>query len=291
VDEVVERQPSRRSPASGPRLFARILGNVVAYEGEHKARRQRLGNAQRAKAGLPLMSGHRPFGYDDDRVTVRAEEAALVKEGYRQLLAGSSLRAIAADWNSAGLTSSRGRPWRPDSVRYLLNNPRYAGRRSYHGDDLAEGTWPAVVDVTTWQSAVALLSDPGRRTMPGNSRKFLLSGLSVCHCGAKVSTGRTQSGTRTYQCSRLSTSVDPPSPWTTTSATSSSRVSRSRPPRLQPGSVEFLEAAEAARAEAWAIRSARERAIPLAAVAETYGPPTISRTMARFPASDPGAHR
>ena len=186
--------------ASG-RMLGTMLAAVAQGEVETKGERQRLAAAQAARAGKPAGGG-RPFGFEPGGLTVRPAEAELIRAGYRSLLAGSSLRAIAATWHLAGARTSRGGRWRPDSVRGVLLRARYAGLRSHRGEVVGPGQWPPLVPEATWRAAVALLSDPGRRTAPDNRRRYPLSGLATCGlCDALVDTGRTQHGTRTYKCS------------------------------------------------------------------------------------------
>src|SRR2546428_4515661 len=76
------------------RLRARMLGNVGAYESEHKAARIRRKHEQLAAEGRISGGGDRPFGYDDDRKTIRTPEARLVREATKHVLAGGSLRSL-----------------------------------------------------------------------------------------------------------------------------------------------------------------------------------------------------
>lgn len=183
------------------RLVGRILASVAAGEVERKGARQARARLQAATEGRP-PGGWRAFGYDDNGLTVRRAESRLVKLGYRRLLAGGSLRGIAGEWNMAGATSTKGRPWRPDSVRSVLLNARNAGLSTYRGEVVGNGRWPGIVDEATWRAACAIFADPSRRTTPDTRRRYLLSGLASCgRCGALVDTGRTQHGVRTYKCS------------------------------------------------------------------------------------------
>lgn len=194
------------------RLVGRILASVAAGEVERKGARQSRARLQAATEGRP-PGGWRAFGYSEDGLAVRRDEARLVKLGYRRLLAGGSLRGLAAEWNAAGATSTKGRPWRPDSVRSVLLNARNAGLSTYKGEVVGKGRWPGIVDEGTWRAACAILTDPSRRTTPDTRRRYLLSGLARCgRCGALVDTGRTQHGVRTYQCSaqrHLARSAEP----------------------------------------------------------------------------------
>jgi site-specific DNA recombinase len=182
------------------RLFARIKGAVARGEIERKSARQKRANLQRAELGKPPPGGRRAVGYEPGGVEVRESEARCIREGYRQLLAGASLRGIAARWNDAGFTTAARGAWRPDAVRYTLRNPRNAAIVVHQGEQIGPGAWPAIVPEHTYRAAVALLDDPSRRTTPSNARRYLLPGLARCQCGAAVVTGRTQHGQRTYRC-------------------------------------------------------------------------------------------
>jgi site-specific DNA recombinase len=182
------------------RLFARIKGAVARGEIERKSARQKRANLQRAELGKPPPGGRRAVGYEAGGMELRKSEAALIRDGYRHLLGGASLRGIAAQWNAAGFTTAAGGAWRPDAVRYTLRNPRNAAIAVHRGEEMAVGTWPAIVPEHTYRAAITLLDDPARRTTPTTARKYLLAGLARCRCEAAVITGRTQHGQRTYRC-------------------------------------------------------------------------------------------
>jgi site-specific DNA recombinase len=184
------------------RLFARIKGAVARGEIERKSARQKRANLQRAEMGTPAPGGRRAVGYAPGGRELCAPEAAHIRDGYRLLLAGASLRSIAAQWNAEGFTTAVGGPWRPDAVRYTLRNPRNAAILVHRGQEYGPGNWPAVVPEHTYRAAVALLDDPSRRTTPDTARRYLLAGLARCHCGALLITGRTQRGKRTYRCAQ-----------------------------------------------------------------------------------------
>jgi site-specific DNA recombinase len=185
------------------RAFARVLGAMSRAEVERKSARQKRANVDKATAGRP-WGGHRPFGYDSDRIHLEPTEAAMIRDGYSQVLAGASIRSVARAWASTGITTTRGKEWQVYAVRTCLLNARNAGIRSYRGELLSDDVpaqWEAIVTPDVYRAFTHLLSDPARRTTPGNSRRYLLSGLALCYdCQAKVTTGRTQHGVRTYRC-------------------------------------------------------------------------------------------
>jgi len=188
------------STAAG-RFVADSLGSVARLEVEMKSDRQRRAAEQAAAAGKRL-GGRRPFGYEQDGVTIREAEAQAVRDGYGALLAGVPLAAIARDWNARGLLTGQGNPWKHDTIRTCLRNPRYAGKRAHRGQIVADAVWPALVPEETWQAARALLDDPSRRSTP-RSGKYLLTGIARCGiCDAPVHAGgNARRGHRAYRCS------------------------------------------------------------------------------------------
>lgn len=213
--ELCQAKGARLSLVNGPdvdfttaagRYVADSLGSVARLEVEMKSDRQRAANEQAATRGR-WVSGRRPFGYEPDGVTLRPAEAQAVRDGFRAVLDGVALAEVARRWNAAGFVTGQARrngepsPWRHDSVRAVLLNPRYAGKRAHRGVVVAEAQWPAVVAEETWQAARSLLLDPDRRTGPTSARR-LLSGLARCGvCGAGVHAGGSNvPGVAMYRC-------------------------------------------------------------------------------------------
>jgi site-specific DNA recombinase len=113
------------STASG-RMNARIGGVVARHESEHRAERIRSKMSQLAASGKS-NGGPRSFGYEPDHMTVRDEEAELVREVARRALDGESLRSIAADWNDRGIPTVRGAAgWSYQALRRMILSPRLA---------------------------------------------------------------------------------------------------------------------------------------------------------------------
>ncbi|MER7801271.1 recombinase family protein [Streptomyces parvulus] len=122
-----------------------------------------------------------------DTSVVEGSEAWHVAWAASALLSGTSLRAVAAEWNSRGVLTSTGGTWAPTEVRSMMVRPRNAGIIRHRGQEAGPARWPALLDEGTWRSVVALLSDPARRTTPGSERKHLGTGLYECgQCSAPV---------------------------------------------------------------------------------------------------------
>lgn len=197
----------------GGRLVVRVLGSVAQGEMERKSARQRSAVAQAAAQGR-YVGGRRAFGYEADGVTVREDEAALIKAGYDAILAGEPLTAVARTWNASGIgTTQGGAKWERSAVKDVLINARNAGLRrhrpegshaTYRQDPAAfvvgKAEWPAIVPEETWRAAVALLTDPSRRK-PSRNAVALLTGVGLCGvCGSTVNSGGARRHYRTYRC-------------------------------------------------------------------------------------------
>ncbi|MGL5825087.1 MAG: recombinase family protein, partial [Nocardioides sp.] len=114
---------------------------------------------------------------------------------------GKSLKGIAREWNELGILTTAGKGWRHDNVRGVLLNPRNAALRAYRGEVIGSAQWPALIDQSTHEAAIALLRMPSRRTTETTARKYLLPAIAYCwKCGSDVATGHTVHGKRVYVC-------------------------------------------------------------------------------------------
>jgi DNA invertase Pin-like site-specific DNA recombinase/Fe-S-cluster formation regulator IscX/YfhJ len=182
------------------RLLIGLLGEVAQHEIEMKSERQIRAQRQAAEQGR-RMGGRRPFGYDVHGAVINSDEADAIRNGYLWVRQGVPLTEIGRRWNAAGLVTGQGSPWRNDSVRRVLQNPRNAGRRRHKGELMdAPAKWPAIVDEPVWRDVVDILGRPERRTSGGGARQ-LLTGVAFCGvCGKTVHGGGASHGKPTYRC-------------------------------------------------------------------------------------------
>ena len=165
---------------------ARILAAVAKKESDDKSRRIRRKHEDIALRGGVSGGGSRPYGYEADKMKIRAAEAAIVRECVKRLLAGEPVRSIARDLNERGVASASGGAWSPQSLRRMLASPRISGQRIHKGEVVANAVWPGIISTTEGAKIRALLSNPERRTNK-TARRYLLGGLLVCgHCGEKL---------------------------------------------------------------------------------------------------------
>lgn len=190
VDTVQSGPIDLTTPAG--RLNARVVGAFARYESEHKSARVRRKLEQNAMDGKH-HGGSRPFGWEDDRVGIRTDEAAVVRTAADMAMAGNSVKAIARALNKAGFANTAGRPWRDVTVRSMLLRPRNAGLRQHHRQVIGQGLWEPILDEDTWNQVRVVLTDPARRTSPGAAARvhLLTAGISKCGvCGGPMRAGK-----------------------------------------------------------------------------------------------------
>lgn len=198
-------------------MTARIMAAVDAAESDRISERQKNTFRHNALAGLVKLSHQRAFGWNDDGKTLRPSEAALVREGLSAILQGSSLTAIARDWEKRGVRTAADRErWDTGTLKRVLTGWRAAGIRTYKITDadgrvtrdpildargqMVRGEWEPIITLEERAAAVAMLNQRIRKKVRQGS--WLLSGLVFCElCGGRMY-GALKRGEypNTYQC-------------------------------------------------------------------------------------------
>lgn len=166
------------STASG-RMMARISGAVARQEVEHMSERIKAKKTEMAAEGRRL-GGPRPFGFENDGVTIRQVEADAVAAGVTSVLAGETIAGMTRLWNQSGLRPARAEVWIPAMVRSVLLRSRNAGLMEHNGVIVGQAQWPAIVPESQWRALVRLLSDPDRRPKHSLSLKWQGSNTYLC---------------------------------------------------------------------------------------------------------------
>lgn len=188
-------------------MMSQIKTAVSEHEIAMMRVRMRRAARQRAEKGIPKWK--RAFGYDEHRQP-DPTTAPLVQRVYVDVLAGGSISDAARMLNAANAIGLNGKPWTPSTLSLFLRAPRNAGLRSHttviNGKPVAEilgkGTWPALVDESTWRAVQSVVNAPGR-SRPKTVRKHLLTGVLKCGkegCGGHLSGAHTAQGRITYVC-------------------------------------------------------------------------------------------
>jgi DNA invertase Pin-like site-specific DNA recombinase len=194
-----------RDPYSQEEMLRAVRSLETAMT-ETRVRSRRVSDWHWARAveGVP-HSGPRPFGWQEDRLTLHPVEAALIRRAVADRVGGKAVRAIARDWCDLGVTGTRGGSPNAQTVTQIMTAPRVCGYRANRGELLllpetgepVLGRWEPVVTPEQWRAACATFS-PGnlymhrgsaapRRTMRTTAPSRLASGF--LRCGARLPNG------------------------------------------------------------------------------------------------------
>jgi site-specific DNA recombinase len=184
---------------NGKKAFRDAI-NAAAYYSDRLSTRSARGKKLRAMSGEP-NSSVRPFGFEDDRVTVRENEAKVIRELTTRLLDGDTLVAMVSDLDARGIRSSHGNPWDTTSLKHLLTRPINCGRITYKvnpetGEKPVVGHLPGkpIISEDNFDRACALFAARRR----GRPARYLCAALAVCGaCGSPLY-GRAQKAMKPY---------------------------------------------------------------------------------------------
>jgi site-specific DNA recombinase len=177
-----------------------MLLAVAANESSTKSRRVKRKMLQNAEAGLPHGGFQRPFGYQDDKVTVRNDEAEVIRALADRFLAGESLRSLAIWLDERGIATVSGKPWRTPTLRALLASGRIAGLRDHQGQVIGKAVWEPIISEQTRARILSRMAEQktsGRRS----PRRYLLSGQLRCHKCDHTLYSAAREDIRRYVCS------------------------------------------------------------------------------------------
>jgi site-specific DNA recombinase len=167
---------------------------MAAYQSDRMSTTIPRGKRRKARSGEPNISA-RPFGFEDDGVAQRPEEADALREMATRFLAGESQDVIRADLTQRGILTSYGKPWTRTSFRAVLLRPRNAGHIIYRGEPVSRLPGEPILDQLTYDRVLNLFQS--RRGRPASAR-YVSSGLAVCgQCGHGL-TGRPRKNMKPY---------------------------------------------------------------------------------------------
>jgi len=173
--------------------MARVMVAVANKSSRDTARRVSRKQQELAEQGRHKGGGIRSYGYGRDGMTVVGAEAAVLRRVATDILAGTSLDAIAKRLSADGVPTVRGntfddgrpRPWNRRSVHAAVTKARVAGLREYRGEVVAVAEWPAVLDRDTWEQVRIALA--GRAEGHTNLLQRWLTGVLRCSkCGTRL---------------------------------------------------------------------------------------------------------
>lgn len=180
-------------------FVARLLAAVAAKESARKSARIKRKALQLAEQGKPHGGPLRPFGFEEDKVTVRADEAEVIRTLVARFLAGESTRSLCTWLNEEGITTVAGGAWMTTTLRQVLRSGRIAGLREHKGEIVGPAVWEAIIAPEQRQQ---VLNRMEARRLSGTRapRRYLLSGLLRCgKCGNRLYSSL-RVDTRRYVC-------------------------------------------------------------------------------------------
>jgi DNA invertase Pin-like site-specific DNA recombinase len=157
-------QPIDTSSPTG-KLQLQILAAVAEYERRMIVERVRAGKA------LMIAEGRHPggralFGFERDHVTIKEDQAQLLREAVQALDQGKTLSNVVDAWNARGLRPGQASHWRVTHLRRILLNERVI----------------PIIGQDAHDRLRRLFGDQERRK-GGRPATWLLSGILTCSCG------------------------------------------------------------------------------------------------------------
>ena len=197
---------------------ARVVVALANAESRKISARVLRQQAERRKEG-EHHGATRPLGYERIkegkivRFVPKEDEATLIRKAMNSIIAGKSLADIAHEWTVQGVehpahSRTAGKdagvvvyPWSPTSIGHILHSHRNLGRLTNRdGDDVGQGSWPAIVDRELFEQCNATIAQRRKRGTATPTRRKSLTGLMFCGgCGAKMTRGRSAK-TEYYRC-------------------------------------------------------------------------------------------
>ncbi|WP_245563555.1 recombinase family protein [Longispora albida] len=169
--------------------MARVMVAMANKASRDTARRVSAARERQALAG-EFAGGRRPFGHEDDGITLIEAETKLVNDFSIKALQGASLRSLAAEWRRRGLPTVTGADMTAATLKDLLLRPRNIGRMVYQGEEVADAPWKGYVKVEVFRALQDKFGDPARQSGPGPAPRWLGSGVYMCGICTPVSLER-----------------------------------------------------------------------------------------------------
>lgn len=138
--------------------MARVMVALANKSSRDTSRRIKRKLEDKAAAGEYGGGGARRYGYERDGVTIREDEAEVIRETAQRILDGDSAVAICKDLDARGIRPVKAERWSSKTLIDVLRSPRIAGLRVHHGEVVGKAAWPAIVSLETHEQLVAQLA-------------------------------------------------------------------------------------------------------------------------------------
>jgi DNA invertase Pin-like site-specific DNA recombinase len=136
------------------RFVMDTIQRIAQLESEQIGERVKMGMTQKAKKGNGYLGFGEPYGYDysDKKLSMKDEEAAVVREIFITYLVGASLQEIVDGLNARNIPAKKGGAWTKEAIANILRNPLYCGYVHWDGI-LRKGQHLPVITVDQFNSA------------------------------------------------------------------------------------------------------------------------------------------
>ena len=205
--------------------FGSLIERIIEWFDEFYS----LNLATEVKRGMTekaLRGGYQsyaPLGYNYTSggiPEINQEEAMIVRYIFDSYVAGTDFSTIARHLNEKGYKTKRGNPFELRTVRYILQNPYYAGKvrwnrapHSAYADNpeeeiiIADGKHEPIIteeQFTTVQKRVEAEFSPKKRKGVGFTRHWLCGVLKCGICGATMTYYKPSGKNGGFQCYKYS---------------------------------------------------------------------------------------
>ena len=193
------------------RMFITIVAALAQWERENLGERVRMGMQEKARQGK-WVPNQAPYGYDidleNDKLTINAFEASVVRRIFDLYLSGMGTSKIAATLNQEGIKTKNNAIWRSFSIRYILRNPLYAGKIRWNvrvnNDQYFEvktEAVPAIISEETFAKVQKILDARKKKHPRTATSEYIFSGVARCaRCGGPLYGKRNARNVKFYGC-------------------------------------------------------------------------------------------
>lgn len=184
-------------------------GVKAVYDSEETSMRVLRGVAGHALTGKPygqVLYGYRrhyhPETKDFLEQVIDEERAGVVRDCANWIAAKKSLGSLIEHLHERGFRSPSGNErWSYTSLKQMVLNPGYVGKRVHQGKAIGDGVWPAILTEQLQRECRDVLKAEGRSKERDGAVVHVLSGIVTCEsCGGALRVDRGRSGHLYYQC-------------------------------------------------------------------------------------------
>jgi len=152
------------------RFVMDTIQRIAQLESEQIGERVKMGMTQKAKKGNGYLGFGQPYGYDyqDKKLSINDDEAAVVREIFITYLVGASLQEIVIGLNSRNIPAKKGGAWTKEAASNVLKNPLYCGYVRWDGI-LRKGQHLPVITVDQFNSTQIEIRMRARKERSGEN--------------------------------------------------------------------------------------------------------------------------